>query len=501
MVRRIAVVALAFAGVVVGQGVLADFEPPPPPDPQRRKGGESFPPGPPPLPGPVTPLRRTEKKRPPAPPALLGKVRYGKPVWKTTDDGRRFSYHDWASDTSDAHYLVETANAKLNVNYREIELSLDGFSFSPSETPILYITGHEEFAFSEEEVRKLRSFLTDGGYLIGDACCGAAKLSEAFRREMGRVFPDRHLKRLPPDHPLFHSFYGIDEVTTIREGKTVKGRPALFGIELGCRLAVLLFPDDVSCGWARHVHPQGSRIQPEDAVKLGVNFITLALASYQYGQLWSTRKVYFQKKEQTREEFVIGQVIHTGDWDPAPSAIAKLLRYVGENSTVDVQFKRADVDLAKADVFKQPVLYMTGHDDFELQQSEITALRSYLTNGGVLIADACCGREAFDAAFRRELRRVFPDKNLERLPLNHQIFSACTNITTVEYTEPIRERNPGWNEPYLEAITVGGVAAVIYSKYAIGAGWQGFSSPFTKGYAPADALRLGLNIITYAMTH
>ncbi len=52
--------------------------------PQRRAGGESFPP----LPLPVTPLRRTEKKREPAPPALIAKVAYGPLSWSIRDGKR-----------------------------------------------------------------------------------------------------------------------------------------------------------------------------------------------------------------------------------------------------------------------------------------------------------------------------------------------------------------------------------------------------------------------------
>jgi len=484
--------------LLVGDLVRGDFEPPPPPDPQRRKGGESLPP----LPLPATPLRRTEKKRPPAPPALIGKLQYGKPVWKTTEDGRRFSFLDWASDTTDAYYLVESANSKLGVKYRHIELPLKDFSFSPEEIPILYITGHEDFKFTDEEVQKMRWYLRDGGMLIGDACCGAANLSLAFKREVGRVFPDRPLKRLAMDHPLFHSFYDITEVTYLRQGAgQVRKEPDIFGIELGCRLAVVLFPDDVSCGWARHTHPQGSRIAIDDANQLGLNLMAYALSSYQYGRLWGTQKVYYEQGEKTREEFVVGQVVHGGDWDPAPSAIMNLLKYLGQNSTVDVQFKRADIDLRKLDVFKYPIIFMTGHDDFELLEPEVAALRSYLRNGGVLFADACCGREAFDKAFRRELKKVFPDKELQKLPLEHPIYSAAAKITTVEYTDILKQHRPDFNQPCLEAISIGGVACVIYSKYALASGWQGFSSPFSKGYSQADALRIGLNVVIYSMTH
>ncbi|MDQ1257367.1 MAG: hypothetical protein QG656_1971, partial [Candidatus Hydrogenedentes bacterium] len=87
---------------------------PPPAHPQRITGGESFPP----LPLPVTPLRRTERKRPPTPPLLIGKLRYGGEKQSVTPDGRQYTYFDWKSDPADAARLLEFVGPKLGINYR-----------------------------------------------------------------------------------------------------------------------------------------------------------------------------------------------------------------------------------------------------------------------------------------------------------------------------------------------------------------------------------------------
>src|SRR5690349_12192060 len=78
-----------------------DCGPPPRAKPQSRTGGESFPP----LPLPVTPLRRTEKKRPPAPPALIGKMALG-PVKFVVRDGKRVQSRDWMTDPADLDSLL-----------------------------------------------------------------------------------------------------------------------------------------------------------------------------------------------------------------------------------------------------------------------------------------------------------------------------------------------------------------------------------------------------------
>ena len=220
------------------------------------------------------------------------------------------------------------------------------------------------------------------------------------------------------------------------------------------------------------------------------------------GRFLSTEKVYYQSGRKTRDEFVFGQIQHDGDWDPDPSAVMNLLKYVGRYSTMDVQFKRADVDLRRGqDVFKHSFLYMTGHHDFALKGSEVTNLRKFLANGGVLLADACCGRTSFDTAFRREMRRVLPSGSLERLDRDHPLYSSLEKIRTVEYTDLIKQQRPGFNAPTLEGISLNGILSVVYSKYDLGCGWEEIEHPYARGLASADALKMGMNTIVYAMTH
>ena len=504
---RLALSCLAFAAFIVASFTfLADQAlaqrscggAPPKAKPHRRKGGESFAP----LPLPVTPLRRTEKKRPPSPPALVGKIQYGKIVWATDERGQRYSYYDWTTDPSDIANLLKWTNKQLGIRYRPQRVKLQQFSYDPAEIPILYLTGHEAFSFSDDYRKKLRWFLQDGGYLIGDACCGQKPFSEAFIKEVRQIFPDRPLEPLDSDHPLYNCFYHIKNVTYC-EGTTPKDTksPYILGITLGCRSAVLAAPYDLSCGWDGHDHDTGPRIKLADAKQLGANMITYCLANYQLGRALSTEKVYFQKDEKTRDELVFGQVMHDGDWDPDPSAVMNLLKYVGKNSTMEVQFKRANVDLRKVDAFQYPFLYMTGHKDFHFTNEEINALRSYLRNGGLLLVDSCCGRAAFDRAFRREMKRALPTKDLQRLPTSHPVYRSRHVISSAKYTDMVRQSQPDMTAPSLEGISLGGVLCVVYSPYDMGCGWEEMVHPYSKGYHAPDALKLGLNVLTYSMTH
>ena len=500
--RRGGMLVAAVAALVLGLAMEAAAQPrtcgpPPQAAPQRRTAAESFPP----LPLPATPLRRSEKKREPSPPALVGKVILGDVKW-VTKDGQRYSYRDWMTDPNDIRNLLQWTNRQLNIRYRATDTSLPEFSYNPTELPLVYFTGHDAFTVDPALVGKLQQFCIDGGTILGDACCGSPEFDKSFRALAQALFPRRPMKPLPPDHPLYSSFYQISQVEYMREGKTWTDAPCLEGVSIGCRAAIIYTGGyDCSCGWDGHIHPHGQRITPRDARNIGANIITYCLATYELGRFLSTERVYHQAGEPTRDQLVIAQVHHDGDWDPQPSSLAVLLKHLAENTTVSVKFKKENVDLRTIDAFAHPILYMTGHEDFRLQDEEVKNLQRYLAAGGVMFANACCGRRSFDEAFRREIKRVLPQQKLERIPLDHPVYRSVYPVRKVEYTPLALHERPDLATPTLEGISLENQLRVIYSPYDLVNGWSGAPNPYDRGYRGEDALKVGINVLVYAMTH
>lgn len=474
-----------------------DCGPPPQARPHNRTGGEGFPP----LPLPVTPLRRTERKRPPAPPALIGKTALG-PVRWVRRDGRRVQYRDWMTDPSDLDSLLAWTNQRLNIHYRKVETDFDHFSFDPRELPALLFAGHNDFQLDSRVRERLARYLLDGGMIIGDACCGWRNFDEAFRREMAAIFPDRPLRKLDRDDPLYASYYKLGNFTYQRaDGSRYTAEPCLEGITVGCRTAVVYSPADLTCGWDGHDHPRGLRVIVNQSRQIGANYVTYLLGAYQLGRFLSTTRIYHQADEPSRDDFVFAQVMHEGDWDPDPSAAHNLLRHVRQNSTLNVKFRREHIRLTDPRAMGYPLLYMTGHYNFRWTQQEVTWLQRYLRAGGMLLADACCGRLAFHLAFERELRRVLPDDRLEDLPQDHPVYRIHNDIRRVEYTPRVAEDFGAMDTPSLKGISFNGRLAVVYSRFDLGNGWEQFPHPYTYGYSDRDALAIGTNVLVYAVTH
>jgi hypothetical protein len=485
---------LAFAQDNAGP---VDCGPPPRAVPQNRTAGESFPP----LPLPATPLRRSERKRPPSPPALIGKAALGPTRW-VVRNGQRTQYRDWMTDPSDVDSLLHWTNQQLGINYRKTETDFTQFSFDPRELPALLFAGHNNFELPAPVRQRLARYLLDGGMIIGDACCGWENFNESFRHEMAAIFPDRPLRHLEADDPMLAAYYRLGNFQYQRaDGSRYSAESCLEGIMVGCRLAVVYSPVDLTCGWDGHDHPRGKRVVIDQSRHIGANYITYLLGSYQLGRFLSTTPVYFQANEPDRDAFVFAQLQHEGDWDPDPSAVHNLLRHVRANSTLNVRFRRATARPGDVQALNYPLLYITGHYNFTWTEQQVGWMRRYLTAGGMLLADACCGRLAFYRAFEREMARVLPDHRLQDLPLDHPIYSIPCSIRNVDYTPRVAEDFANLRTPSLKGVTLNGRLAVVYSRFDLGNGWEQFPHPYSYGYSDRDALAIGTNVVVYAVTH
>lgn len=150
--------------------------------------------------------------------------------------------------------------------------------------PLLYLAGKYEFdPFSSEEREILRRFLTYGGFLFAEDTMGAKGFGfdRAFRTEMKQILPNHELKRLPPDHSVYRSFYLIESI-----GGRQKVNPYLEGVTIDNWTPVIYSQNDLSGAWSRDrygrwMHPcmPGGEAQRSSAFKAGINIIVYSLSS------------------------------------------------------------------------------------------------------------------------------------------------------------------------------------------------------------------------------
>ncbi len=191
----------------------------------------------------------------------------------------RLKYHgggDWYNDQSAEinllKYASEKAMLETDPEYQFVEIgSAEMFYY-----PFLFMTGHGTVKFSDSDVKSLRSYLENGGFLFVDDDYG---MDKSFRREVKKLFPDKELVELPFNHPLYHIYYDFQNgPPKIHEhdDKPPKG----YGIFLNDRLVLYYtFESNPSDGWADpEVHNDPPEIR-EKALKFGVNLLLYVLTN------------------------------------------------------------------------------------------------------------------------------------------------------------------------------------------------------------------------------
>ncbi|MDH5643684.1 MAG: DUF4159 domain-containing protein [Gemmatimonadota bacterium] len=180
---------------------------------------------------------------------------------------------DWYANPSSIPNLLKAVNdwTRIPVASRERVVTITGPELW--DVSFLYLTGHGNILFTDEEVVTLRRWIEAGGFLHVDDNYG---LDESFRREIERVFPNRPLVEVPLEHPVYHILFDFPEgIPKIHEHD---GEPAQgFGIFVGDRLAVFYsHQTDLGDGWEDpDVHNDPDSIR-EQALQMGVNLFVYA---------------------------------------------------------------------------------------------------------------------------------------------------------------------------------------------------------------------------------
>lgn len=492
-------IVAATHGYILFEGDGSDepgFVPPPmspkqpPPPPAHIASGESFIPYPGP---PVVPQARSEKKRPPQPPVMFTKIRSDRGVI------------DWAARPNDLNNLLKALKDMINAHFSMEVKSFREISEDPERNPILYRTGHFHFFLSPAERQRLRQYLLNGGMIIFNPGMGSKPFYDSAKRELSEIFPEIPIQRLSSDHPIFHAYYDLNHVqyrSGVRQVGYLGTEPWFEGVTINCRTVAIVSRWGLDIGWDAVDDDSLLGYTIESAQKLGVNLLAYATAQRAWAKNLVRSLEFVDPEPSQAGKFTIGHIIYDGDWKTRHTALSVLLHQFNRKTEIPVQFARRELRLTDPAIFDLPVLYLTGHEDFRLTSTEITALRQYLQNGGLLFAEACCGRRAFDQAFRREIARVLAGTSLSPIPAAHALFNFPNPITTVGVTPALAAQLGGRSTttPVLLGAEVAGHLAVIYSPYGLAGGWELTPNPYSFGCDAPGSLAIGENILFHAIT-
>ena len=183
-----------------------------------------------------------------------------------------------------------------------------------------------------------------------------------------------------------------------------------------------------------------------------------------------------------------------GDWYCDPSALSNWLREFQRRTGIPTAGNEAVVTLDSENLYRYPLLYVSGHGRIALDNNEVSELRRWLDAGGFLYADDNYG---LDPSFRELVARLYPEQDLELIGSGHPIFSAFYQLDGLPKIH-VHDGDPA--QAY--GIHRDGRLVVLYTWSSdIG---DGLEDPEVHGDPPEvreAAARMACNILMYTLTY
>lgn len=217
-----------------------------------------------------------------------------------------------------------------------------------------------------------------------------------------------------------------------------------------------------------------------------------------------------------RYDSYYGRRFHGGGWaTDFPASDLNFSFRLQQLTSLKVNPNPKVLSLTDPELFEYLFIYLLEPGAMMLRDAEVKALRTYLLNGGFLMVDDFWGEDEW-YNFYQEIRRVFPDRQPVELPLSHPIFHCVYDlkkkpqIPSIHHAWAGRYEGRTWERydaktPHYKALfdDDGRMMAIICHNTDLGDGWEreGEDPWYFKEFSEKYAYPLGINIVTYAMTH
>lgn len=468
-------------------------------------------------------------------PVLMTKVQFTKET------------EDWNQHRHDISHLARFVERKWKKHLTTQSVDLEAASVEDLLlSPVLFISGKDspcpkDPVLRAEYGRKLRDYVDRGGFIVAEGVCPGGTFDDGMRQLLREIFPEEeeHLYPMPPEHPIWSAEAAVPPQYV---------RP-IYCLDYGCRTCLLFLPAEknprpsLSCLWelAPEMRPgalHSANVKREilAGMNLGLNILAYVTERKLRGKEESfasftkeaDKKLQEPEEMQTRGKLRMANLRHGGGCEAAPEALRNLLRQAQTALGNTSGILEETLPLSSPRIFEYPVLFMQGRYAFRFTPAERKMLAEYLDRGGILLVNSICGAEAFDAAFRSEMREVLRSTGtagtgtpgnaevqgrvgeqgvgelnrvgeLEEIPLSDPL---CTDRLGGFALSEIRSRAEKNAEPVplqLLGIRKNGRWAVIYSPLDLSCALEGHPSAGCVGYRPEDAAKIGINVILYSM--
>ncbi|RCT54312.1 DUF4159 domain-containing protein [Winogradskyella sp. KYW1333] len=181
-----------------------------------------------------------------------------------------------------------------------------------------------------------------------------------------------------------------------------------------------------------------------------------------------------------------------GDWYSNPTALPNLVKFCNDNIDTNINERTQTVEVGSIDIYQFPFLHMTGHGNVFFSEDDADNLRKYLLSGGFLHIDDNYGMEPY---ITKELKKVFPNKELIEMPSNHPIFNVAYKFPN---GLPKIHEHDGKTPKAMGQFHEDRLILLFTFESDLGDGWEDQEVHNDPENVREKALKMGANIIKYA---
>jgi hypothetical protein len=315
-----------------------------------------------------------------------------------------------------------------------------------------------------------------------------------FKKLAKEVWPEWELQMVEKNHPVMTFQFNIKEKT-----------PRMMHMFDGCRDRVFLITQDISCAWNQNMQERYPGY-----FQLGMNLARYASD----GRPLRSRIVWTPG--------VARELAAQGKARPAPGAETKItiadwpaegrrltdirgLRHLAETLKENFNITAEIVNLENNSLDKLAgvrVLHMSGHQTFASGPEMVKKLQDFIAGGGLIWADAQCGRPAFNESFQALAPKLAPGTSLAKIAKEDPLITgqglpiSGFDVTSIRYKSSLKTSQFA---PSLQELKVNGRRAVIYSPLDLTCGLDGHDCANCLGPIRNDALKIASNIVLSAL--
>ena len=198
-----------------------------------------------------------------------------------------------------------------------------------------------------------------------------------------------------------------------------------------------------------------------------------------------------------RHSFQIAKVKYSGggDWYANRTAFPNLIQFCNNYLATNIDPQDQVVELSSTDIYNYPFIYLTGHGNVVFSDKDVDNLRSYLEAGGFLHIDDNYGLEKY---IRPQMKKVFPELDFVELPFTHDIYKKKYEFPN---GLPKIHEHDGESPKGYGLLYKGRLVCFFDVECDLGNGWEDAGVYNDSEETRQKALKMGANLVQYALTH